>query len=153
MTLGLHNLQRFPHSRRPRKRVGRGLGSGHGAFSTRGVKGQRARTGGAKGLQRRSLKHLILHLPKFKGQKPHTPKACIVTTDGLERRFPVGAIVDGRAMLAARLVATDRQGIKVLAGAKPLTKAMTVRADAFSAGAKKMIAAAGGKAVIVKRKT
>ncbi|MDO8560350.1 MAG: 50S ribosomal protein L15 [bacterium] len=148
MTVGLHNLRRFPNSVRPRKRVGRGLGSGHGAFSTRGVKGQRARTGGAKGIARRSLKHLIMHLPKFKGQKPSAPKERTVTTDQLERKFPAGATVSGRTLVAARLVDTDRQGIKVLAGGKPMTKALTVQADAFSAGAKKMIEAAGGKAQV-----
>lgn len=149
MTIGLHNLQRYPGSVRRRKRVGRGLGSGHGTMSTRGTKGQRARSGGSKGIGRRTIRHLIMHLPKFKGMRGFVPKLACVQTDQLERHFAAGQTVDGAVLVKAGLVGTDRHGVKILAGGKPMTKAVTVKANAFSAGAKKIIEAAGGQAVIV----
>lgn len=149
MTIGLHNLQRYPGSVRRRKRVGRGLGSGHGTMSTRGTKGQRARSGGSKGIGRRSMRNLVMHVPKFKGMRGFIPKRACVLTDQLERHCAAGQTVDGGVLAAAGLVGTSRHGVKILAGARPMTKAVTVKAEAFSAGAKKIIEAAGGKAVIV----
>lgn len=150
MSMGLHNLQRFPRSVRRRKRIGRGLGSGHGAFSTRGVKGQRARSGGVAGIGRRSLKSLIAHLPKFKGMKRAIPKLRIVSTDQLERHFPAGAQVSGSALVAAGLIDRAAYGVKVLTGVGKLSKPLTVTANGFSAKAKKMIEDAGGKAIVKK---
>lgn len=150
MTTGLHNLSPFPGSVRRRKRVGRGLGSGHGTMSTRGTKGQRARSGGSKGIDRRSVRHLIMRLPKFKGMRPIAPKLATVTTDQLERHLVTGRTVDGRMLANAGIIGTERHGIKILGGGKPMTKALTVRADAFSAGAVKIIEAAGGKTIVAK---
>ncbi len=153
MILGLHRLQRFPRSVHRPKRVGRGLGSGHGTMSTRGTKGQRARSGGTRGIGRRSIRQLILHLPKFKGQRRAAPKFATVGTAELERRFAAGRVVDGAALVAAGLIRSARQGVKILSDGKPMTKALLVAADAFSVPAKQAIEAVGGKAIILPPET
>ncbi|MDD5110407.1 MAG: 50S ribosomal protein L15 [Patescibacteria group bacterium] len=150
MAIGLHNLRRSPNSAHRPKRIGRGLGSGHGAFSTRGVKGQRARSGGTAGINRRALKAMVVHYPKFKGMRRAYPKLATVTTDQLERHFPMGGQVDGSALVSAGLITTAAHGIKILHGRNgKLSHPMTVTADAYSASAKQLIEKAGGKALMV----
>lgn len=146
MSIGLHNLKRFPGSVRKRKDIGRGLGSGHGAYSTRGVKGQRARTGGSKGIHKRSIKLLYAQVPKLSDFTIRHPKFEVVNLDDLETHFAAGATVDRRELVRAGFAEKSSWGVKVLAQGK-LTKALTVVADAYSAAAKAAIEAAGGKAL------
>jgi len=147
MPVGLHNLRRSVGSTHRSKRVGRGLGSGHGTSSTRGTKGQRARSGGRAGINRRSLRSMILQLPKFKGMQRTIPKPYTVSVEQLEQSFATGSLVDGKALIAAGLIPTASYGVKILGG-KEISKVLTVSVDAFSAGAKKAIEAAGGKAIV-----
>ncbi len=63
----LSNLQPKIGSRHRRKRVGRGNASGHGTYSGRGIKGQRSRSGGKKGLKLKGLRHNIKNFPKLRG--------------------------------------------------------------------------------------
>ncbi|MBI5135026.1 uL15 family ribosomal protein [Candidatus Uhrbacteria bacterium] len=63
----LHTLQHAPGARTKRVRVGRGTGSGIGTYSGRGIKGQKARSGGRKGLKARGMRALILRIPKMRG--------------------------------------------------------------------------------------
>lgn len=151
MSVGLHNLRRSMGSIHRSKRVGRGLGSGHGTSSTRGTKGQRARSGGRAGINRRALRVIILQLPKFKGMQRTIPKPFTVSVEQLEQSFTAGGTVDGKALIAAGLIPTASYGVKILGG-KKISKALTVTADGFSAGAIKAIEAAGGKAIVVKHK-
>lgn len=152
MAIGLHNLRRSPNSAHRPKRVGRGLGSGHGAFATRGVKGQRARSGGTAGINRRTLRAMIMHLPKFKGMRRAYPKLATVTTDQLERHFPAGGQVDGSALVSAGLITTAAHGVKILRGRKEkLTHPLSVTADACSASARQLIEKTGGKVIITKQ--
>ncbi len=149
MPIGLHNLKRFPGSVRKRKDIGRGLGSGHGAFSTRGVKGQRSRSGGTGGIHKRAIKLLFHQVPKMSDFTPRHPKYDLVNLDDLEARFLAGSSVDRRAFVRAGLADRRAWGVKVLGQGK-LTKALTVVADAYSASAKAAIEAAGGKALLVR---
>lgn len=70
--INLSILKSFKHKRV--RRVGRGNASGNGTTAGRGTKGQRARTGGKKGLKYKGLRSTLLKLPKFKGMKPKTKK-------------------------------------------------------------------------------
>ena len=67
--LTLHNLKRFAKSKKAKERIGRGNASGHGTYATRGLKGQKSRTGGRKGLIKKGLKTTLQRLPKNKGFK------------------------------------------------------------------------------------
>ncbi len=85
MALQLHNLQPRPGAKKRRKRIGRGNASGHGTYSTRGMKGQRARSGGRSGLKKLGMKRIIASLPKLGGFTSHRPRAVGVSLVRLER--------------------------------------------------------------------
>ncbi len=130
-----------------RRRVGRGVGSGMGKTSTRGQKGQKARSkgninkkhfqGGQTPMQRR--------LPKRGFRNPLALKVANVNVGALEV-FDAGATVDLEALKAKRLVQGRFDLVKVL-GDGELTKKLTVHAHKFSAGALTKIEGKGGKAV------
>jgi len=155
--IGLHTLKPNPGSRRPRKRIGRGEGSGTGKTSGRGQKGAGSRSG---------YKHnaayeggqMPIHMKMRKLRGPHMKKSMPfemfrtatqpVNLGDLEARFDAGADVTLEA-LAAKGLGT-RKGIPVKVLAKgDLSKALTVHAHAFSASAREKIEAAGGTAVVV----
>jgi large subunit ribosomal protein L15 len=146
--MDLSNLSPAPGARKARKRVGRGPGSGLGKTSGRGHKGKGARSGGnthprfeggQMPLQRR--------LPKRGFHNPFRRAVSIVNLGRLAAAFEGGAVVDVAA-LVERGLARAGQPVKVL-GHGELTKALTVKAHAFSASAKARIAAAGGTAEVI----
>ncbi len=151
MSSGLHAIRPPRGAVRRPKRIGRGLGSGHGTFSTRGIKGQRARSGGRRGIGKRTIKHLIMRLPKFKGMKPWRPKIQHVTTGQLEAHFAPNARVDVPALVAAGLIDPGRRGVKVLAAGE-LSQPLAVTATAFSRQARELIERAGGTTFTVESK-
>lgn len=143
MSLGLHNLKPAPGSRKKRKRVGRGNASGHGTYSTRGLKGQRSRSGGKSGLRYKGAKATIKNIPKKRGFKSLKPKMEIVNLEDLERKFQVGDTVDPNEMLTLGLVKDIKNGIKILGQGK-LSKKLIVKAQGFSKSARDGIVKAGG---------
>ncbi|OGY45557.1 MAG: 50S ribosomal protein L15 [Candidatus Buchananbacteria bacterium RIFCSPHIGHO2_02_FULL_38_8] len=151
MELTLHNLKLAKGSKRKIKRMGRGNASGHGTYSGRGQKGQRARSGGKKGLKRRGLHQLLKNKPKLGGFKSLKSKMAIVNLDQLEKVFTIGEIVDGKKLIAKNLIKSNKTGVKILGQGK-LTKKLTVIADAFSDSAKKAIMEVGGKAELRPRR-
>lgn len=141
----LNDLRPNKGATHPKKRVGRGPGSGHGKTSTRGVKGQKARAGGPKkeGFEGGQMP-LQRRLPKFGFTNIFRKKFEIVNVADLERVFKAGAVVNEDSLLESGLIKKVGDGIKVLGNGK-LEKALTVHAQKFSAEAKKKIEAAGGK--------
>jgi large subunit ribosomal protein L15 len=146
--MDLSTLSPAPGSRKQRKRLGRGPGSGLGKTSGRGHKGRGARSGGnthprfeggQMPLQRR--------LPKRGFHNPFRREFSVVNLSRLEAAFEAGAVVDAAALVQHGLVRAGRP-VKVL-GQGDLTKALTVKADAFSESAKARIAAAGGSAEVI----
>ncbi|MBV5316936.1 MAG: 50S ribosomal protein L15 [Desulfobulbaceae bacterium] len=140
--LKLNNLSPTPGARKPKKRVGRGQGSGSGKTAARGHKGARARSGysaspGFEGGQ------MPLHrrLPKRGFTNIFKKIYHIVTLDDLNT-FEAGSLVDLQALLTAGVVHTTGL-VKILANGD-LTKALTVKVDKVSQGAKDRILAAGG---------
>jgi large subunit ribosomal protein L15 len=146
----LHDIHIGVHKRRKRKRVGRGVGSGHGKTSGKGHKGHSSRQGfklsplfegGQMPLARRVPKRGFFN-GKFK------KSFAIVNLESLEACFEPGAVVD-EAALRARGIVKGRHdaGVKIL-GDGALTKPLTVHATRFSESAAAKIAAAGGTAVV-----
>src|SRR3972149_6603204 len=143
-------------ARRRRRRVGRGLGSGSGVYAGRGRKGQKARAGSG-------ARPGVGGGPAPPSPPPPLPPrggaAGSVMTGGPPRmrpaevsvraltRFPAGSEVTVATLVEAGLV--DHGPVKVLGGGR-LAHALVVKAQAFSKGAKQAIAAAGGKAEIVR---
>lgn len=128
-----------------RKRVGRGTGSGHGKTSTKGHKGQKARSGGSvkPGFEGGQMP-LQRRLPK-RGFNSLDRIEYVVVNVGQLDAFDVGTVVDSAALVATGLVKKESSLIKVLAQGE-ITKALIVKGVKFSAAAKEKILAAGGTA-------
>jgi large subunit ribosomal protein L15 len=147
----LHDVHKGVHRRKLRKRVGRGVGSGHGKTSSKGHKGHASRQGfklnpifegGQMPLARRVPKRGFFN-GAFK------KSYAIVNLDDIAASFGPGAVVDEPAMRAKGLVkGHDIDGIKIL-GDGELKHALEIHATKFSGSAAAKIAAAGGKALTV----
>jgi large subunit ribosomal protein L15 len=146
--MNLGTLRPPAGSRKKKKRVGRGDGSGHGGTAGKGAKGQNARSGhsvrpnfegGQMPLSRR--------LPK-RGFK--NPLRRIIATVNIEqlKRFPEGSIVDRETLLTVGLVTRKADGIKVL-GKGEISFPLFLKVDMVSVGARQKIEAAGGTIVEV----
>jgi large subunit ribosomal protein L15 len=150
--IGLHNLRPAPGHRKPRKRVGRGEGSGLGKTSGRGQKGYGSRSG-AKDRARFEGGQMPIHMRMRKLRGPHMKKSMPfepfrthtqpVNLADLDERFESGAEVTLDAMRAKGLATRKGIPVKVLAKGE-ITKPLTVSAHAFSAAARERIEAAGG---------
>ncbi len=147
--LTLHNLKRFAKSKKAKKRIGRGNASGHGTYATRGLKGQKSRTGGRKGLIKKGLKTTLQRLPKNKGFKSLKLKEEIINLKDLDKSFSAGAICQPKDYLEKGLIKSPRK-IKILGDGK-LTKKLKVAAHQFSKTAKTAIIKAGGEVIVIKK--
>jgi large subunit ribosomal protein L15 len=149
--IGLHNLKPKPGSKRPRKRIGRGEGSGLGKTSGRGHKGAGARSGRKRKAGYEGGQNPI-HMRMRKLRGPHKKqsmpfenfrtKTQPVNLSDLEERFDSGAKVTPES-LKEKGLATRKDPVKILARGEIKAK-LEVHAHAFSAAAKEKIEAAGG---------
>lgn len=144
----IQDLKPADGSRKRRKRVGRGIGSGHGKTSCKGHKGQKSRSGGTKGpgfeggqmpLQRR--------LPK-RGFKNYFKKEyAVINLKDISKIEDLDAITP-EILIDKGIIKKLKHGLKVL-GEGEINRPITIKAVAFSASASSKIAAAGGKAEVV----
>jgi large subunit ribosomal protein L15 len=150
--IGLHNLTPAPGSRRPRKRVGRGEGSGTGKTAGRGQKGWGSRSGakrrvrfegGQNPIHMRMRKLRGPHMKKSMPLEPFRTRTQPVNLVDLEARFEAGAEVTLEALKSKRLATRKEIPVKVLAKGE-ISKALTVHAHGFSQAARQKIEAAGG---------
>ena len=144
----LNELSPVPGSTHVAKRKGRGHATGNGKTAGRGHKGQKARSGGGVrvGFEGGQMP-LARRIPKRGFHNIFAKPLEQVNVSALEK-FDDGATVDAQALLDAGLLSSCRYGFKVL-GNGELSKKLTVKANAFSEGAKTKIEAAGGKAEVV----
>ena len=150
--LNLHSLKPA-QPRRARKRIGRGLGSGKGRYSGRGLKGQKSRAGSHKmpaGFEGGQMP-IDMRLGKLRGNTsadampigPFRTYSQPVNLRDLEERFEAGAEVTPETLKAKRLIRKVSVDVKVL-GVGELSKALSISAHGFSKTAKEKIEAAGG---------
>ncbi len=146
--MDLANILKAGGRRRPRKRLGRGIGSGQGKTAGRGHKG----AGSRAGFRRRALSEggqmpVFRRVPKrgFSNVQFRTEYSVVNVSD-LEARFEAGARVSAMALVEAGLIRNTRLPVKVL-GDGDLTKRLVVEAVKFSQSAAAKIVAAGGEAV------
>ncbi|HYD50760.1 MAG TPA: 50S ribosomal protein L15 [Terriglobales bacterium] len=149
--MDLSNLQPAPGSTKKRKRLGRGPGSGNGKTAGRGHKGRGARSGGntPPGYEGGQMP-LQRRLPKRGFHNPFRQEYTIINLGQLDELFEAGAVVDRAALLERHVIRRSAPPIKIL-GDGELSKALTVRADKFSATAKERLEAAGGTAEVIGR--
>jgi len=149
--IGLHNLKPKPGSRRPRKRIGRGEGSGLGKTSGRGHKGAGSRSGAKRKANYEGGQNPI-HMRMRKLRGPHMKKSMPfenfrtktqpINLSDLEERFDDGAQVNLES-LKEKGLAKRSHPVKILARGE-IKKKLEVHAHAFSAAAREQIEAAGG---------
>jgi large subunit ribosomal protein L15 len=141
--MDLNNLRPSQGSNKNRKRIGRGTGSGHGKTSTKGHKGQKARSGGSikAGFEGGQMP-MQRRLPK-RGFNPLSKKIYAIVDLSQLECFENGSKIDAEVLIEKGIVKDKDVGIKVLANGK-LTKALNVTSLKVSSAAKEKIIAAGG---------
>jgi large subunit ribosomal protein L15 len=143
--LKLSELKPYKGATKRRKVVGRGVGSGHGTFSGRGAKGQRARSGssipvgfegGRMPIQRQ--------IPKRRGFTSRNVKPAVLNLGDLNDKFKAGETVNPKILLNKGMIKSSSDEIKILGGGM-LTKALVFEKVLISNQAKEKITKAGGK--------
>jgi large subunit ribosomal protein L15 len=144
----IEDLKPAEGSKKKSKRVGRGIGSGHGKTSCKGHKGQKSRSGGPKGpgfeggqmpLQRR--------LPKRGFKNRFKIEYSIINLKDINKIEDLD-IITPEVLIERGMIKDFKDGLKIL-GEGEIQKPFTIRADAFSASALTKITAAGGKAEVI----
>ncbi|MGH9535202.1 MAG: 50S ribosomal protein L15 [Terriglobales bacterium] len=145
--MNLSQIRKPKGATHPRKRVGRGMGSGHGKTSTRGHKGQRSRSGhrllrgfegGQMPIHRRLPKRGFHNLFRKRWAQVNLSRLEVL---GVEA-------VNPELLLARRVIRHVHDGVKILAAGE-ITRPMAVTAHAFSRAAKEKIERAGGQAIVI----
>jgi large subunit ribosomal protein L15 len=146
--MDLNNLRPAEGSTKNRKRIGRGVGSGHGKTSTKGHKGQKARSGGSikAGFEGGQMP-MQRRLPK-RGFTPLTRKVYSIINIGQLEIFESGCNIGLEEFVKCGLVKDLRDGVKILSDGE-VTKPFTVKAHKFSSAAQQKIIAAGGSVEVI----
>ena len=152
--LQVHTIKPAQGSRHTTKRIGRGNASGHGTYSTRGGKGQTARSGHRI---RPAIRDYLKQIPKRRGRHKHSfvsvyPKNAVINIGQLEKAFTSGETVSPKTLLAKKLIVafgSVMPRIKIL-GSGALKKRFKVQGCAVSESAKKSLEAAGGSIAVGK---
>lgn len=146
----INELKPAPGSKKKPKRVGRGLGSGHGRYATKGIKGQKARSGGAKGpgfeggqmpLQRRVPKRGFSNAP-FKKEY------AIVNLKDLNKIIDEVDVITPEVLVEKGIVKKLKDGLKIL-GDGEIKKPVTIKTHAISKSARQKIESIGGKVEVI----
>jgi large subunit ribosomal protein L15 len=140
-----NDLYPAPGSRKNRKRVGRGNGSGHGTFSGKGIKGQKSRSGVQiqRGFEGGQLP-IIKRLPRKRGFRNPLRVEYSPVNIGSLSSFATGTEVNAEVLFAAGLIKTLDRPVKLLADGE-IKNALTIKVNKISESAKAKIEAAGGK--------
>ncbi len=144
----LNELSPAPNSSKNRKRIGRGVGSGHGKTACRGSKGHNARSGGGvrPGFEGGQMP-IQRRLPKRGFTNIFKKEYAIINLSDLDR-FEKGSLVDEAALVREGLVKGKRVGIKLL-GNGEIKQALTIQVHKASRSAQEKVLAAGGKVEVM----
>ncbi len=150
MAITLHNLHPNEGSTKPKKRLGRGRGSGTGKTSGKGVKGQKARPGhhGARLGFEGGQVPMVRRIPKRGFKNPNRVETFPINVELLEKEFEAGATVDMTTLRSKGIIPKLTERVKLLSQGE-ITKKLTIVVHAASASAKEKIEKAGGKLEII----
>ncbi|RUM57504.1 MAG: 50S ribosomal protein L15 [Persephonella sp.] len=145
----LHNLKPSEGATHRKKRVGRGIGSGHGKTSTRGHKGQKSRSGYGEmpAFFEGGQTPFIMRIPKRGFKNPNKKEYEIVNIKVLEAKFEANAEITPEVLKEKGIISCDK-AVKIL-GDGELTKPLKVKAHKFSKSAEEKIKAAGGEVEVI----
>jgi large subunit ribosomal protein L15 len=147
--MNLNDVHRGVHKNKPKRRIGRGPGSGHGKTATRGAKGQGSRTGySSLRVFEGGQMPLVRRIPKRGFHNRWADTVAIVNLAVLEKHFTSGEEVNAEALKGKGLVAGRYDQLKIL-GDGQLSKNLKVAAHRFSRSAREKIEKAGGEAIVV----
>lgn len=132
-------------SQKTTKRVGRGAGSGKGTTAARGQKGQKARSGGTRGIARRALRAMVLKVPKLRGFRSMYGRPETITLATLNGKFSDGDVVTPEILKQKKLTRGGSE-VKVLATGE-LTKKITLKGCLATKRVVEMVEKVGGKVV------
>lgn len=151
MSLKIEDLKPSEGSNKPKKRLGRGTGSGHGKTSGKGHKGEKARgKGKISKVFEGGQTNIIRRTPKYGfSNAPFKKEYSIVNVSTLEKYFSENEEVTPEILIDKKIIKTINDGIKIL-GKGEITKPLVVKAHQFSGNAKEKIEAAGGKIEVIK---
>lgn len=133
--LTLNSIKKAKGSSKGKKRVGRGNSSGHGTYSTRGLKGQKARSG-VSGLKRLGMKQQLLQTPKVRGFKSAKPKNQVLSMKDINNNFKDGENVTPESLAAKKLISSANLPVKILGKKEKLTVKVKFAGIKMSTGAK-----------------
>jgi large subunit ribosomal protein L15 len=148
--LSLHTIKPARGARKKSFARGRGEGTGLGKTAGRGTKGQRARSGGTRGLQLKGMRRVLLRIPKVRGFTTHKSRLETITLADLERWYGSGAKVSVEGLKSASRIPARAGGAKVVQTGT-LTKTLTLVDVLATPGAKAAIEKAGGTVEMAKR--
>src|SRR5882672_9571608 len=150
MSITLHNLHPNDGATKPKKRLGRGRGSGTGKTSGKGVKGQKARPGhhGARFAFEGGQMPMPRRIPKRGFKNPFRVAAFPINVATLDKVFDAGATVDVDALRAKGLVPKTAECVKIL-GEGELTKKLVIKVHRASETAKAKVSKAGGSIELI----
>jgi large subunit ribosomal protein L15 len=152
MALSLSNLKPAKGSKHKAKTIGRG--GKRGSYSGRGMKGQRARSGGKSGLKRLGMRQLMERTHKLRGFKSLTVKPAVVSLGTINKNFKDNETVSPASLADKKLINTGKYGVKILSDGKLGIKIKLIECS-VSAKAVEKIKLAGGEItpIVVKEKT
>lgn len=129
--LSLNEIKKAKGSSKTKKRVGRGNASGHGTYSTRGLKGQKSRSG-VSGLKRLGMRMQLLQTPKARGFKSIKPKNQVISIKAINNNFKDGEVVNKDSLFEKGLILKKGVSVKIL-GKEALTVKVKVEGLKMSA--------------------
>jgi large subunit ribosomal protein L15 len=130
--LSLNTIKKTKGTAKKNKRVGRGNASGHGTYSTRGLKGQKSRSG-VSNLKRLGMKKQLLQTPKSRGFRSLQPKNQVVSVKDINRMFKDSEIVNPTILFEKKLISSAEKPVKIL-GKEKLTVKVTFEKVKMSDG-------------------
>jgi len=135
--LSLNTITKAKGSAKKNKRVGRGNASGHGTYSTRGLKGQKSRSG-VSGLKKLGMRKQLLAIPKSRGFRSLQPKNQVVSVKAINRLFKDNEVVSPATLFEKDLISRVDLPVKIL-GKEKLTVKVTLENVKMSEGVKTQI--------------
>lgn len=138
MALSLHTIKPAKGSKKKRKRVGRGNASGHGTYSTRGLKGQKSRSG-VSNLKRMGMRMTLLSTPKKRGFKSLKPKDQVINLVEINKSYKDGENVNPKSLLKRGLIDNIKISVKILGNGKLMLKNLKFENVKMSESVKKQV--------------
>lgn len=146
--MNIQDIKPVEGSRKKNKRVGRGIGSGHGKTSCKGHKGQKSRSGGPKGPGFEGGQMPLQRITPKRGFKNiFAVEYSIINLDTINK-LKDETVITPELLIEKGIIKDIKKGLKVL-GSGDIQRPVTVKAAAFSASASEKIAAAGGKTEVI----